>query len=216
MRGPTAAAGALSGAAYATLLLIALMMGANHVAARVAFDHGVDVVTAVAFRSAVTVLVVGTMLWHSRVPLRVSVRQRKALPAIGVLIAVQKPVPVLGGGAAAGGAGTACVQHLPAVDRAVGALGLQAPAGAPRAPGDAGDADRARPRPRRPRCRLGLGCSGTVAADRRRRRFCAGRRGDVRPGTDTHPARGRRARRATAHRFDAGDGWWRCSPASAR
>ncbi len=42
---------ALSGAAFATLLLIALMMGANHVAARVAFNHGVDVATAVVFRS---------------------------------------------------------------------------------------------------------------------------------------------------------------------
>ena len=31
---------ALSGTAFATLLLIALMMGANHVAARLAFDHG--------------------------------------------------------------------------------------------------------------------------------------------------------------------------------
>ena len=34
---------ALSGAAFATLLLIAVMMGANHVAARVAFNNGVDV-----------------------------------------------------------------------------------------------------------------------------------------------------------------------------
>ena len=31
---------ALSGAAFATLLLIALMMGANHVAARIAFNGG--------------------------------------------------------------------------------------------------------------------------------------------------------------------------------
>jgi hypothetical protein len=56
------AGAALSGSAFATLLLIALMMGANHVAARVAFDHGVDVVTAVAFRSGVTALVVGAVL----------------------------------------------------------------------------------------------------------------------------------------------------------
>ena len=32
-------------AAFMTLLLIALMMGANHVAARIAFNHGVDVAT---------------------------------------------------------------------------------------------------------------------------------------------------------------------------
>lgn len=86
---PAAAADALSGAAFATLLLIALMMGANHVAARVAFDHGVDVVTAVAFRSGVTTLVVAALLLVHRVPLRLEARHKKALPAIGVLIAVQ-------------------------------------------------------------------------------------------------------------------------------
>ena len=42
---------ALNGTAFATLLLIALMMGANHVSARIAFNHGVDVATAVVFRS---------------------------------------------------------------------------------------------------------------------------------------------------------------------
>jgi drug/metabolite transporter (DMT)-like permease len=71
------------------LLLIAFMMGANHVAARLAFDHGVDVATAVAFRSGVTALVVGALLWAYRVPMRLTARQRKALPAIGVLVAVQ-------------------------------------------------------------------------------------------------------------------------------
>ena len=54
---------ALSGTAFATLLLIALMMGANHVAARLAFNHGVDVATAVMFRSGVTALVVATVMW---------------------------------------------------------------------------------------------------------------------------------------------------------
>ena len=33
-----------------TLLLVALMFGANHVAARIALDHGVNVGTAVAAR----------------------------------------------------------------------------------------------------------------------------------------------------------------------
>lgn len=47
---------ALNRAAFSTLLLIALMMGANHVAARIAFNHGVDVPTAVAVRSLVTAL----------------------------------------------------------------------------------------------------------------------------------------------------------------
>ena len=54
MTEPSASGRALTFAAFGTLLLIALMMGANHVAARIAFDHGVDVITAVTFRSAVT------------------------------------------------------------------------------------------------------------------------------------------------------------------
>ena len=56
MSKPATSAADLSGAAFATLLLIAFMMGANHVAARLAFNHGVDVATAVAFRSSVTAL----------------------------------------------------------------------------------------------------------------------------------------------------------------
>lgn len=79
----------LSTAAFATLLLIALLMGANHVAARVAFNHGVDVATAVVFRSAITALVVAALLVVQRVPVQLSARHRRALPAIGVLIAVQ-------------------------------------------------------------------------------------------------------------------------------
>ena len=80
---------AISRTAFATLLLIALMMGANHVAARMAFNHGVDVATAVACRSVITALVVGSLLWLQRVPVRLSARQRRALPVIGLLIGVQ-------------------------------------------------------------------------------------------------------------------------------
>jgi len=80
---------ALSAAAFATLLLIALLMGANHVAARLAFNDGVSVPTAVMVRSVITALVVGLMLLTQRVPLALTPRQRKALPAIGLLIAVQ-------------------------------------------------------------------------------------------------------------------------------
>ncbi len=80
---------ALSRAAFATLLLIAFMMGANHVAARLAFDHGVSVATAVAFRSSVTALVVAAILLVYRVPMRLQARHRKALPAIGLLVGVQ-------------------------------------------------------------------------------------------------------------------------------
>ena len=80
---------ALSITAFATLLLIALLMGANHVAARVAFDHGVDVTTAVAVRSIVTALVVGSLIVIQRVPVTLTARQRRFLPAIGLIVAVQ-------------------------------------------------------------------------------------------------------------------------------
>jgi len=80
---------ALSGTAFATLLLIALMMGANHVAARLAFNHGVDVATAVMFRSGVTALVVGALVLATGVPLALNARHRRALPVIGLLVAVQ-------------------------------------------------------------------------------------------------------------------------------
>ncbi len=86
---PATTARALTGGAFATLLSIALMMGANHIAARIAFNHGVDVVTAIACRSVVTACVVwGLVAWQG-VPLQFSAREKRWLPAIGVLIAVQ-------------------------------------------------------------------------------------------------------------------------------
>jgi drug/metabolite transporter (DMT)-like permease len=89
MTSPASSATALTTTAFATLLLIAFMMGANHVAARLAFDHGVDVATAVAFRSGITALAVTVLLRCQRVPVRLTPRHRKVLPAIGVLVAVQ-------------------------------------------------------------------------------------------------------------------------------
>ena len=83
---PTAA---LSGAAFATLLLIALMMGSNHVAARLAFNDGVDVATAVTFRSAITAAVVSLLLVLQRAPVKLTARHRRALPVIGLLVGVQ-------------------------------------------------------------------------------------------------------------------------------
>ena len=79
----------LSGAAFATLLLIAFMMGANHVAARFAFDHGADVATAVCFRSVVTTAVVALLIGVQRVPIALTARHRRMLPLIGILIGVQ-------------------------------------------------------------------------------------------------------------------------------
>ena len=85
----SAPARVLSITAFATLLAIAFLMGANHVAARLAFDHGVDVATAVAVRSIVTALVVGTLVAVRRVPLALAPRERRFLPAIGAIVAVQ-------------------------------------------------------------------------------------------------------------------------------
>lgn len=75
--------------AFVTLLLLACMFGANHVAARVAMDHGVDVATAVAVRSLGTAAVVALLVCLNRLPLALNVRQRRAMPVIGLLVAVQ-------------------------------------------------------------------------------------------------------------------------------
>ncbi|HYD78102.1 DMT family transporter [Ramlibacter sp.] len=80
---------ALTGAAFASLLLIALVMGANHVAARIAFDDGTSVATAVLFRSASTALVIVALLAWQRVPVRFTARHKRFLPLIGLLVGVQ-------------------------------------------------------------------------------------------------------------------------------
>lgn len=80
---------ALSLTAFLTLLLIAFMMGANHVAARIAFADGLDVATAVAVRSLSTALVVGVLLVTQRVVIQTTPQHRKALLILGLLIGVQ-------------------------------------------------------------------------------------------------------------------------------
>jgi drug/metabolite transporter (DMT)-like permease len=80
---------ALSAGAFATLLLIALMMGANHVAARIAFNHGADVATAVVFRSVVTATVIALILASQKVRPQFTARHKRMLPVIGLLIGVQ-------------------------------------------------------------------------------------------------------------------------------
>ncbi len=79
----------LTTTAFATLLLIAFMMGANHVAARLAFNNGVDVVTAVSFRSVLTAVVVGLILWQQKVHIQIESTHKKYMLIIGGLIAVQ-------------------------------------------------------------------------------------------------------------------------------
>lgn len=109
---------ALGRAAFLTLLLTACLFGANHVAARLAFNHGLDVASAVTVRSLLTALVVGALVWLQRVPrlsrrraapkatnapsggsephevrerggLHITPRERGFLLLIGVLVAVQ-------------------------------------------------------------------------------------------------------------------------------
>ena len=86
---PPPPARAISAAAFATLLLIALMMGANHVSARIAFNHGADVATAVVFRSGVTATVLALILVAQKARPQFTARHRRMLPVIGLLIGVQ-------------------------------------------------------------------------------------------------------------------------------
>src|SRR4051812_34024011 len=75
--------------AFVTLLTVAAMFGANHVAARFAFDDGVDVATAVAVRSLTTAAVVAAIVRRAGVPLALEPRARRVMPLIGLLVAVQ-------------------------------------------------------------------------------------------------------------------------------
>jgi drug/metabolite transporter (DMT)-like permease len=78
-----------SRAALFTLLFTACLFGANHVAARLAFNHGLDVASAVTVRSLITALVVGLIVWQQRVSLTITKRQRGFLLLISGLVAVQ-------------------------------------------------------------------------------------------------------------------------------
>lgn len=80
---------ALSVGAFSTLLLVALIMGANHVAARIAFNNGVDVATAVVFRSCITAVVIVLLVMVQRVRVQFTPRHKRMLPLIGLLIGVQ-------------------------------------------------------------------------------------------------------------------------------
>jgi len=73
----------------ALLLLVAAAFGANHVAARLAFDHGTGVSFAVAVRSSATALAVLALLLVARAPLRLPARTRMRAIAVGVLVSVQ-------------------------------------------------------------------------------------------------------------------------------
>jgi drug/metabolite transporter (DMT)-like permease len=71
------------------MLVIAAVMGANHIAARIAFDHGVNVTTAVTIRSGLTAIAVFALLLAYRVPLALPLPTLRRALAIGVLVAIQ-------------------------------------------------------------------------------------------------------------------------------
>ena len=87
--GAAAPAGRPGAGALLTLLALAWLFGANHVAARVAFDHGVDVATAVAVRSLGTALVVALIVHWLRVPVHLAPGQWRWLLGIAALITLQ-------------------------------------------------------------------------------------------------------------------------------
>ena len=73
----------------AILLAIAVTFSLNHVAARIAFDHGASVVTGVVFRSGGTALALLALLLALRTSLALPASTRWRALAIGVVVAVQ-------------------------------------------------------------------------------------------------------------------------------
>jgi len=71
------------------LLVIATTFGANHIAARIAFEHGANVTTAVAFRSTGTaIFVLALLIWYG-IPLKIPKKTRGQASFIGLMLAVQ-------------------------------------------------------------------------------------------------------------------------------
>ncbi|MGH8675983.1 MAG: EamA family transporter, partial [Burkholderiales bacterium] len=71
------------------LLVIATTFGANHIAARVAFEHGASVTTAVAIRSTGTALFVLALLLLNGISLKIPRQTFGRSVLIGLLLAVQ-------------------------------------------------------------------------------------------------------------------------------
>jgi drug/metabolite transporter (DMT)-like permease len=76
-------------AAFATLVLVAVMLAANVVAARIAIDSGLDVPGAVAARSLFTALMAAAIVSPLRIPKRMSAQHRHAMFAICLLVGLQ-------------------------------------------------------------------------------------------------------------------------------
>ena len=77
------------GTGLALLLIIAVVFGANHVAARLAFDHGLSVTTAVAIRSAGTAIAVLLLMVALGVKLALPPTTLARALLIGAVLAVQ-------------------------------------------------------------------------------------------------------------------------------
>ncbi len=75
--------------AVAVLLLIAVALGANHVAARLAFDHGANVATAVVLRSLGTAVAIGLLLRATGVPMRLPPPTARRAIVVGLGVATQ-------------------------------------------------------------------------------------------------------------------------------
>ncbi len=71
------------------MIMIAIIFGSNHIAARFAFDHGTNVTTAVAFRSTGTALFVLALLLFNGISLRVQKQSLARSLVVGLLISVQ-------------------------------------------------------------------------------------------------------------------------------
>ena len=70
-------------------MVIATTFGANHIAARIAFDHGANVTTGVAFRSTGTALFLLALLLFQGIPIRQSGQMLAKTTLIGLLLTVQ-------------------------------------------------------------------------------------------------------------------------------
>jgi drug/metabolite transporter (DMT)-like permease len=80
---------ALSLQGFASLLLVALLMAGNHVSARLAFNSGLDVSTAVAVRSAVTAMVVGLLVLRMQAHWQLHRQHRRGLLLVGLMVGIQ-------------------------------------------------------------------------------------------------------------------------------
>jgi drug/metabolite transporter (DMT)-like permease len=77
------------GVGLALIAGIAVLFASNHVAARLAFDHGTSVVTAVLVRSAVTALAVAVLLRATGTPWSLAASTRRHAVLIGLVLSVQ-------------------------------------------------------------------------------------------------------------------------------